>query len=198
MIKKLVSIAAATAALGYGAANAAAVNCSDGTPDVSGNVTPTSACQYSNSATNDSEAVVNSEMFFGYDDWTFDAKDEADNGFGAVDEGPDTVGLIIEGDSEFGSWELTGLSSLDGLDVMLVFKDGQTALPGVVVAYLVSSLSGEYTSPFYKATGALKDISHISVYLRDSVSEVPLPAAAWLMIAGLGGLGFAGRRKKAA
>ncbi|MEM8978375.1 MAG: VPLPA-CTERM sorting domain-containing protein [Pseudomonadota bacterium] len=29
------------------------------------------------------------------------------------------------------------------------------------------------------------------------VSPVPLPAAAWLMIAGLGGLGFASRRKKA-
>ena len=40
-------------------------------------------------------------------------------------------------------------------------------------------------------------LSHISFYGGDAPSEVPLPAAAWLMIAGLGGLGFAGRRKAA-
>jgi hypothetical protein len=198
VFKNLVSIATAAAALSFGAANATAINCADGTPDVTGNVSPTSACQYSDSATNDSEAVVNSEMFFGFDDWIFDAKDEADNGFGAVDEGADTLGLIIDGDTESGTWELTGISSLDGLDVMLVFKDGQTALPGVVVAYLLSGLSGDFSSPFFGDRGQLKDISHISVYYRGSVSEVPLPAAAWLMIAGIAGLSAASRRKKVA
>lgn len=42
-------------------------------------------------------------------------------------------------------------------------------------------------------------LSHISFYGGDYTppNEVPLPAAAWLVIAGLGGLGFAGRRKAA-
>lgn len=40
-------------------------------------------------------------------------------------------------------------------------------------------------------------LSHITFYGGDAPSEVPLPAAAWLMIAGLGGLRFAGRRKAA-
>lgn len=46
--------------------------------------------------------------------------------------------------------------------------------------------------------GQVPNLSHITFYGGDAVSDVPLPAAAWLMIAGLSGLGFAGRRKKAA
>jgi len=47
--------------------------------------------------------------------------------------------------------------------------------------------------------GQTPDLSHISFYGGDYTppNEVPLPAAAWLMIAGLGGLGFAGRRMAA-
>lgn len=40
-------------------------------------------------------------------------------------------------------------------------------------------------------------LSNITEFGEAPVGEVPLPAAAWLMIAGLGGLGFAGRKKVA-
>ncbi len=42
-------------------------------------------------------------------------------------------------------------------------------------------------------TGKETGLSHINVY-----GAVPLPAAAWLMLAGLGGLGLMSRRRKAA
>jgi len=45
------------------------------------------------------------------------------------------------------------------------------------------------------AAGAGFGLSNITEF--GSVAEVPLPAAAWLMIAGLAGLRIAGRRKEA-
>lgn len=198
MRSKLIAAFALAAGLALMAqpASAAVVNCSAGAPDVSGNVTPNAGCQFSNSATNDAPppppAVVNAEMFFGFSDWLFDGKD---NGVDGVDEGPNTLGLVLTGDTKSGTWALTGLSSLAGIQVMLIFKDGVGSLPSPLIGYLLDGLSGTYTSPFFGDKGQVKDISHVSIYYR--VSEVPLPGALWLMGAGLAGLGFASRKKKA-
>ena len=40
-------------------------------------------------------------------------------------------------------------------------------------------------------------ISHVSFYDTGPLPDVPLPAAAWLMLAGVAGLGFSSRKKKA-
>jgi hypothetical protein len=45
--------------------------------------------------------------------------------------------------------------------------------------------------------GQVPNLSHITFYGGNAPNEVPLPAAAWLMIAGLGGLRLASRRKAA-
>ncbi|MBB5520017.1 VPLPA-CTERM sorting domain-containing protein [Amphiplicatus metriothermophilus] len=176
-------------------AQAAAVACSDGSPDVTGRVTPNAGCQFSDTFQNDAPAptVVNTEAFFGFSDWIFDAKD---NDLDGVDEGANTLGLVLTGDAQSGTWALTGISSLAGLDVMLVFKGGTIADPAPLIAYLVADIMGSYLSPFFGPSGQVQDISHVSVYYRETV--IPLPAAAWLMLAGLAGLGFAGRRRKTA
>lgn len=174
-------------------ASAAVVNCASGSPDVSGSVTPNAGCQFSNSATNDAPrpTVVNTEMFFGHDDWIWDATDNDVNG---VDEGTNSLGLVLTGDTQSGTWSLTGLSSLAGLEVMLIFKDGTTANPAPLIGYLIDAVSGSYTSPFFGDRGQVKDISHVTVYYR----VVPIPGALWLMGAGLAGLSLAGRRRKRA
>jgi len=53
--------------------------------------------------------------------------------------------------------------------------------------------SQTYTYALNGATGV--GLSHYTTF---GEVEIPLPAAAWLMIAGIGGLGFASRKKKAA
>lgn len=159
------------------------------------NVTNTSACQYS-TINNDSEAAVNSEAFFGHNDWVFDAKDDDLNG---VNAGDNTFGLVLTGGNVSGSWDLTSLSSIPaGVEIMLVFKGGN-ANPSRVVAYLLTSVSGLYDSPFYNDVLGLsqKTISHVSLYVRGDVPEIPIPGAIWLMGAGLAGLGFSSRKKKA-
>ena len=51
---------------------------------------------------------------------------------------------------------------------------------------------------YVKAGGSAGAGGGLSHYTEFGTSEIPLPAAAWLMIAGIGGLGFASRKKKAA
>ncbi|MEE2692931.1 MAG: VPLPA-CTERM sorting domain-containing protein [Pseudomonadota bacterium] len=142
--------------------------------------------------------MVNSEAFFGFSDWTFVAKDNDVNG---VDEGINLYGLLFTGGNLSGTWSLSSFPP--NLDFMLVFKAGSNngkTVPGNLVAYLLNASSGSYQSPTLKDSDfSARAISHISLYVRDNgFSEVPLPAAAWLMLAGLGGLGFASRKKKAA
>lgn len=203
-MKKFLAIAAASAAaFGLGSiANAAVVDCANGTPDVTSFVTGTSACQFSDSENNDSNSAVNSEGFFGFNNWVQDAKDNNVNG---VDEGANTYGLEFTGGVQSGTWELTGLTSLPAnLDFMLVFKAGNlnNTVPGAIVAYLLTDVMGTYTSPNIATNGQMnpRDISHISLYVRENgnVPDVPLPAAAWLMLAGVAGLSFSSRKKKAA
>jgi hypothetical protein len=53
---------------------------------------------------------------------------------------------------------------------------------------------GDFSNTWSSPNGA--GVSHIVFYDTDAV--IPLPAAAWLLLAGLGGMGLVARRRKAA
>jgi hypothetical protein len=66
---------------------------------------------------------------------------------------------------------------------------------GNVAIFLKNTSGGSLTINYTSTPGAGSGLSHYTEF--GGVSEVPLPAAAWLMIAGLAGLRVAGRRKAA-
>jgi len=198
MVHAFKSAIAGVIALGgatVGAADAAIMTCDGAT---AGKVLANDGCQYSTTLGNDflnPTLAVNDEGFFG-GGWTFDFK-ELTNFGDPADEGPNTLDVSFTGDGSGGTWTFnTPIPS--GLEVMFIFKDGQSALPGTVVGYLISTISGTFMTPFINPamTRETKDISHISVYIRGDVPEIPVPGAIWIMGAGLAGLGFFAARKK--
>jgi hypothetical protein len=93
-----------------------------------------------------------------------------------------------------GTWSVSGWGSLT--TVMAVLKGGPT-----FAAYLLdlSATSGDWNT-----SGLLKGnltpgpgLSHFEFYSTEP-SAVPLPAAGWMLIAGLGGLGLMGRSRRRA
>lgn len=126
---------------------------------------------------------------FGHDDWSFLAKDEKADGV-AVDGLSFTIGDASTAGMD-GTWSWDG-PLYD--EMVLVLKQGAT-----FAAYLFEDasdiVSGEWmtTSAFDLTAG---DLSHMSIYGRMSdVPPVPVPAAGFLLVAGLGGLAALRRRK---
>lgn len=125
-----------------------------------------------------------------------------DDGFviGEKTEGTD-IGLTVNDGlgSSSGTWAFDGLPSGLG-DFLIVLKAanspgyavwsffGDPANTSVYGSWNVAWTAGESSNP--------AGLSHLSVYAAPNV--VPLPAAGWLLLMGLGGLGFASRRKRKA
>lgn len=197
--------AAAVLAAGMWGANpatAASLDCSDPLvdPDVSLNVTPNIGCEVLTSADNDSNEAVSG--MFGIADWNRIAKVEPLPG---ADPAGDPL-LTISGDDEGGTWSIAQ-SVLDTYEnVMLIFKGGNNALPEAVVGYLIQVANGNFNSPFFDIQQGqgpnagefkVKEISHVSLYVSN-MAPIPLPAAGFLMLGALGGLGLLARRRRRA
>ena len=176
---------AAAAVLALGAAtagNATLMNCTGDFAVIAGKVASNSGCQVSTEPNDVPQpGLVNSEEFFGFDDWLFDGKFPESPGT-LVDF---TTGVGGDGAGQSGTWSVdSGFWDIYS-EVMLIFKNGDMT---TLVGYLLTSadgLSGTWASPFtnppFQTTGGTKDVSHISTYYREGTSEVPEPGSLFLL-----------------
>lgn len=118
-------------------------------------------------------------------------------GYGLIDkiETPDTGGSgildglvgLIGGTGGAFSIDLTGLA-----DVIIVFKVGNGGETPGFAAFLLTDFIDSVTGGW--SVTLSQSLSHISLYAN--VAPIPLPAAGFLLIGALGGLGLMRRRRK--
>ena len=110
-----------------------------------------------------------------------------------------TLSFSISGNQRGGSSDLVTFGFLFGATE---FTDSRTLAPSdpfAAVTFTLSGASAGSYSIFFENSGgdnlgAILD--NVAVTTDDSVSVVPLPAAAPFLLAGLGAIGFAARRRK--
>ena len=107
------------------------------------------------------------------------------------DDGPgilDGLASLLGGTGgTFGPIDLTGLT-----DVIIVFKTGTGGTTPGFAAFLLADFI-DFVSGEWSVTEK-QGLSHISIYAN--VAPIPLPAAGFLLIGALGGLGLMRRRRK--
>lgn len=148
---------------------------------------------------NDSNINLNTAVFggatglFGRTEWDFLTKVNT-GATGGTTEGTN-IGLTLDPDTGGapGSWKVNA-GSLTVFDyIAIVLKQGNTW-----AAYLFDGAipeEGRWSSVAFDQSGGL---SHFSIYTGPRIAEVPLPAAGFLLLGALGGLGIASRRRKRA
>jgi hypothetical protein len=110
---------------------------------------------------------------------------------------PSAFNVTIGGDKKSGTWSFTPDDALSLVPHYMVVKAATTWL----LFDLEGALSGSWsTLGILNNGGKQPGLSHLSFYNtgKPDMPGVPLPAAVWLMLAGIGGLGAVARRRKAA
>lgn len=139
-------------------------------------VTNTSACQYSDTATQDflsAPMTVNTEAFFSASDWFYITKEDG-----------------VESTSGNWSVDASQWSMFD--EIMMIFKSGNENLVG----YLANDGAtwGSWDSPFSAPNDNRRDVSHITYYGRGTPAEIPEPSLLVLLMLGLGSIALGRRR----
>lgn len=191
--------------LGFGAhgVNAATlVSCNTNVGDVTTDVSPTSSC-FGIEGLSDGDAAkladLNALNINGTTGgWTSLGKFE-NTGSNANYSLDDSVVDNLQG-----KWEIFNAATSVYGEFMMVFKSGQDANtdPAAFVGYILSAASGDWLSPLLVQSGNnagdRRTLSNVELFARGDPSVIPLPAAGWLLLGGLGGLAALRRRRKAA
>lgn len=204
-LKMTAAAAIAALMMAGGVASASVINntgtCQFGTEEdfqASADVFTSTAC-VGELAGNDSSTVLNDPSnfddgaLFGSTSWQLDSKIErGDDEQSTVFLDPDPAGRLsatLDGDQLSGIWTVT---NWDGVaKAMLVLKGGNG-----FAAYnldLSAGLTGGWSTQALVVgnNNNTPALSHVSLY----TTPIPLPAAGWLMLAGIGGLAALRRRK---
>jgi hypothetical protein len=216
------ALAAGIGLLGAGGGNAAIITATSSlTCSVGDMIVSATACYGTvlPEPTNDSNVDLNQSTFsgitglFGFTDWTEKAKVDFAGSTGGTNNGLTVGNYSVVNGVATGTWSILP-SVIAGVQrIAVVIKQSNT---WAAYLYDPAILGGTYSAAAFFEPGDADGkcynpkngrerncadnrggISHISVY-TSGVSQVPLPAAAWLMLAGLGGLGLVARRRTAA
>lgn len=133
---------------------------------------------------NDDPAEI--DGLFGYD-WTFAAKDDSPGSGSAVSDYGVSVTAGLSG-----TWSI---SNLLGYETILVVLKGATEFSTYLFEDAAAGTGTFSTAALSNNGGRQPALSHLSVYVTGTPSEVPVPAAGLLLAGALAGLGIAKRRK---
>lgn len=199
-MKILTTILASAALTASVAFSASAATCSD---FVMTGIDPHAGCFVGEDGVggsgNDSASLLNAVIpdgLFGLDTWNLIARD---NDLDGTDTGVASA-MTVSGSLISGTITLAS-TIFDLYDhVAIVLKSGGGLDPEFWVAY--KAVDGvfeyDYQSIFLNKKGKVGELSHISLYGTPAeLPPVPLPAAGWMLIAGIGGLAALRRRKRA-
>jgi len=159
---------------------------------IQNNVSGNAGCQIgttNNDTISGGNLRVNADQMFGYSNWIFGEK--------AFESGENIdAGLWTFGTKQSGYWFIDDSIWDVYSDVMIVLKGGTAGTPDKYVSYLLTDGQdwGSYLSPFMNGA-TRKDISHISIYLRQGANAVAEPATLALIGIGLVGIAYLRRRR---
>ena len=116
--------------------------------------------------------------------------------------------------NQAGFWALTNKALAEFSEFLMIFKGGNinNTVPSDFVGYILSGESGTWQSPLLATTGnpgSTRDLSNVELFARgtgtppngdpgngNGTAVIPLPAAGWLLLTAIGGLGATGLRRR--
>ena len=144
---------------------------------------------------------------FGYQDWAFLAKDEDTGPTGSISLDVDDGEGGSAWSANAGDWTSGDLSLFD--HVVVVVKTSNSWAAYLFTGDAIADFGTWTTAAFPTNNEGSRALSHLSLYGGCSDpdgcdgggdnpnGEIPLPAAGWMLLAGVGGLAAMRRRKKA-